>query len=131
VLGLLRKRNTTIGNREHYQDASLKNAPYVMRLSYCARPSTLAASTKAGKPLADPGLLAKPTRQREPGTTLPARALFVCEGSPASPSFPRKGTLVNKQNGSEELPPGPAITRAGGRACATSEPDNPRRRCDP
>src|SRR5207248_11466889 len=39
----------------------------------------------------------------EPGTTFRRRALFVCEGSPASPLSPT-GHPRNKQNGSEECP---------------------------
>jgi hypothetical protein len=46
------------------------------------------------------------------GTTYRRQALFVCEGSPASPLFPT-GTLVTSRMEVRSAL-GPAITRAGG-----------------
>jgi len=48
------------------------------------------------------------------GTTYRRRAFIVCEGSPASPRSPEKGTLANKRRMEVRSAPGSAIMRAGG-----------------
>jgi hypothetical protein len=50
---------------------------------------------------------------RNLGTTYRRQALFVCEGSPASPPSSRQGTLVTSRVEVRSAL-GPAITRAGG-----------------
>src|SRR4029453_18450910 len=47
------------------------------------------------------------------GTTYRRQALFVCEGLPASPPYPRKGALVTSRMEVRSAL-GPATTRAGG-----------------